>query len=124
MIRIQINSAPNLGNSTVGMTATLGCRARYTMELSKRCPPRIIRHEFFHALGFLHDHQSPYRPFLVDLEGVSSSTLMQSFVNVLLLEAIEAFETTRALAESEVEHQYASEDVGIFTRYDVTSISQ
>ena len=44
--------------------------------------------------------------------------------NIVLLEATKSLKVTAEFVKDEIEPQYSFEDVGICTRYDVTSISQ
>ena len=84
-IRIEIlNDAKAGGHSTVGRAATESHNEINTMTLPKGAPMDMIRHEFFHTLGFLHEHQSPHRPFSVIVEGVYSLTPVQNELSVTL----------------------------------------
>ena len=84
-IRIEILDDPNAGgDSTVRRAATEGCNETNTMTLPKDAPMDMIRHELFHTLGFLHEHQSPRRPFSVSVESTYSLTLVQNKYSVTL----------------------------------------
>ena len=67
------------GKSTVGRSATIG-HTPYTMMLAENSPLYLIRHEFFHTLGFLHEHQSPRRPFSINIEGMYTRNTCANFL--------------------------------------------
>ena len=72
MIRIEFGvfGCVELSRSTLGMYNTIQVDSQQcTMYLAYAAPEWEVVHEFCHAIGIVHEHQSPVRPFDINVEG-------------------------------------------------------
>ncbi|KAF9044984.1 hypothetical protein BJ165DRAFT_1404250 [Panaeolus papilionaceus] len=78
----------------------------------------VILHEFGHAIGYLHEHQSSRRGEVI--------TLDEEVDNLILLAVIEFYTRTQDWTPEEVRQQildvYGDEEVSSFSKIDLTSI--
>ena len=116
-IKIQIVSGGcEDGRSMVGKPSILSTKS-YTMWLRTDATERTILHEFCHALGLLHEHQSPRRPFSIRSEGLCHSVAIQpDFNNTVLIGQSDLVKHNTCRR-----HRY---EIGICTSYDPQSIMQ